>query len=388
MPVAQAAGKRVVAFREMVGAVGGFADPDLGCAAVEADLLGQLVRVDPGGAGLVHEVLHGDQRVTGLLGPAPPDIRVGGVDDSLQFAQRVRAAQLVFGVDVSVIRCPRVVHRNTCEPAQDPGAVDALPAALRVAGEQRVAVGAGAMHPVQGTGDPQPGLIEPGDLGIGDRIATVSRNTSSSSAARSEIAATVPSETGVPNSSASAWAVRALDRNCPTYRYRMIAVICGPYCTRAATPPGAVALVVAPHPQRRAISWCSVTCTRIGGRSNTCRRSMPTCGACASSAPQRAHEPGSWRSVSSGSSTSCSVDPGCPGWPPGRRPLRRRNDFGADLVNGESDDGGLDEFCEFIPSCRLNSASSDRNCSTTARSCAFSAASCSYDGRESAGTPP
>ena len=32
----------------MVSAVGGFADPDLGCAAVEADLLGQLVRIGPG----------------------------------------------------------------------------------------------------------------------------------------------------------------------------------------------------------------------------------------------------------------------------------------------------------------------------------------------------
>ena len=165
-------------------------------------------------------------------------------------------------------------------------------------------------------------------------------------------------------------------------------MICGPYCTRAATPLGAVALVVAPQPQRRAINWCSVTCTRIGGRSNTYRRSTPTCGACARSAPQRVHELGSWRSVFSGSSTSSSVDPGCPGWPPGRRPLRRRNDFADGLVNGESDDGGLDEFCEFMLSCRFNSASSDRNCSTTARSCAFSAANSSYDGRESADTPP
>ena len=32
------------------------------------------------------------------------------------------------------------------------------------------------------------------------------------------------------------------------------------------------------------------------------------------------------------------------------------NDFGAGLVNGESVDGGFDEFCEFCPSCRLNSA--------------------------------
>jgi hypothetical protein len=41
-----------------------------------------------------------------------------------------------------------------------------------------------------------------------------------------------------------------------------------------------------------------------------------------------------------------SVDPGCPGCPPGRRPLLRRNDFGAGLVNGESVDGGFDELLE------------------------------------------
>jgi hypothetical protein len=42
-------------------------------------------------------------------------------------------------------------------------------------------------------------------------------------------------------------------------------------------------------------------------------------------------------------------------------PLRRRNDFGAGLVDGESDDGGFDEFREFIPNRRFNSAFSARN---------------------------
>ena len=51
-----------------------------------------------------------------------------------------------------------------------------------------------------------------------------------------------------------------------------------------------------PHAQRRAISWCSVTCTHIGGRSNTCRRCTPACAAPTRSAPQlrsrRGHPPG------------------------------------------------------------------------------------------------
>lgn len=83
------------------------------------------------------------------------------------------------------------------------------------------------------------------------------------------MAATVPCETGVPNSSANAWAVRFFDRNCPTYRYRTIAVIRGPYCTGAVTAAGASPQVLTPQPQRRTTNWCSVTRTVIGGRSNT-----------------------------------------------------------------------------------------------------------------------
>ena len=49
--------------------------------------------------------------------------------------------------------------------------------------------------------------------------------------------ATVPDDSGMPNSSASACVVRSLDRNCPAYRYTMIAATRGPYCTGA---PGAL----------------------------------------------------------------------------------------------------------------------------------------------------
>src|SRR5581483_707011 len=124
----------------------------------------------------------------------------------------------------------------------------------------------------------------------------------------------------------------------------MIAVIRGPYCTGAVTPSGATPQVVVPQPQRRAMSWCSVTRTVIGGKSNTCRRSIPTSGAFDKSAPHPVHGPGSCRFRSLGLSTSTSVAPGCPGCPPGLRPLLRRSDFKTGLANGESDDGGLDEF--------------------------------------------
>jgi hypothetical protein len=127
---------------------------------------------------------------------------------------------------------------------------------------------------------------------------------------------------------------------------------------------------VAQQPQRRVINRCSVTRTPIGGRSNTCRRSIPACGAPPSSAPPPTHAVGSWHTVSSRSSTNCSVEPGCPWCRPVFRPLPRRNDRGAGLANGESVDGGFAEFRELIPSRRFSSAFS-------ARSCAFSASSMS-----------
>jgi hypothetical protein len=40
-----------------------------------------------------------------LGGPAPVAAGVSGVGHALQFAQRVRVAQLVAGIDVSVVGC-------------------------------------------------------------------------------------------------------------------------------------------------------------------------------------------------------------------------------------------------------------------------------------------
>lgn len=71
---------------------------------------------------------------------------------------------------------------------------------------------------MQRASHPQAGLVETGHLGYGDTVFDLERNSSSPSAARFVMAATVPSETGVPNISANAAAVRSLDRNCPTYR--------------------------------------------------------------------------------------------------------------------------------------------------------------------------
>lgn len=51
------------------------------------------------------------------------------------------------------------------------------------------------------------------------------------------------------------------------------------------------------------------------------------------------------------------------------------------MVNGESDDGGLEEFCEFCPSWRFNSATSACNAAISVAWLATRAVSSSYDGR-------
>ncbi len=187
------------------------------------------------------------------------------------------------------------------------------------------------------------------------RVATWSVNAPRSSPAAAVAADTVPSETGVENNSDSALAVRDRDRYWPMYRYTMTARIRGPYWTGAPTPAGAPAVLMRPHGQRRAMSWCSVTRIFIGGRSNTCRRVAPTSVPSRASAPQPPQQAGSWRMTSSGSDTCSRVRPRRPGCPPGRRPVFLRSDFGAGLAN-PSLDGGFEEFREFAASCRSSSA--------------------------------
>ena len=59
--------------------------------------------------------------------------------------------------------------------------------------------------------------------------------------------------------------------------------------------------------------------------------------------------PGMWRTTMSGSTTAARFLPGAPGCSPGLLPERPRRDFGAGFAY-PSNDGGFDEFFEFIPS--------------------------------------
>ncbi len=260
------------------------------------------------------------------------------------------------------------MDRDAAECGEHPGGVHSLGAAPFVHGDQRVVPGGGGVDPGELPGDPEPGLIEVRHPGGGDRGADRFQRAAERPGDPVTMPLTAPGETGTPNSSAIAWQVRFRDRNCPCHKYAHAAAIRGPYWTGAAAPAGAGAAVTVPHEQCREISRCSVTSARVpGGRSVTCRRSIPACGAPARSPPQPAQLRGSWQITSSGSAVITSVAPGCPFGRPGLRPDFPRSDFGACLAR-PSDDGGREEFREFAPSRARSSATSARSTSSCSRS--------------------
>ena len=145
--------------------------------------------------------------------------------------------------------------------------------------------------------------------------------------------------------------------------------------------------VTCPQAQRRDRISCSVISTAGCGMSKTWRRSTRTTGASVISAPHPPHATGSCLTLRVGHAIWRSVVPGCPGCPPGRRPDLLRRDFGAGLANGESDDGGREEFFEFCFSCAVSSATTASSLATRAVRSALStskaalrAASSSYEG--------
>jgi hypothetical protein len=93
-----------------------------------------------------------------------------------------------------------------------------LPAPVGMRHEQGVVAGAGAVHPGQPAFNPETGFVEPGDAAGGDLLADMLGELIQVPAARAVSAETVPEDSGMPTSSASACAVRSLDRNCPAYR--------------------------------------------------------------------------------------------------------------------------------------------------------------------------
>ncbi len=132
------------------------------------------------------------------------------------------------------------------EGRQDPHRLHRFLPAPLMHHEQGVLTGAGAVHPVQPARHPEPGLIEPGDRAGGDVLAGPLQEPLQPPGGPGGEGGDRPSDSGMPNSSASACAVRFLDRNCPAYRQMMTAATRGPYCTGASAPSGAAPRVRVP----------------------------------------------------------------------------------------------------------------------------------------------
>src|SRR5664279_6340481 len=106
-------------------------------------------------------------------------------------------------------------------------------------------------------------------------------------------------------------------------------------------------------------SWYSViTGAGTGARSTTCRRSDTVAAAPVNDRVHPVQCPGSIGTTRSGVSDNDRETPGSPGCLPGLRPERSREDrgFASFLLQGESEDGGREEFDESAPSRRSSSA--------------------------------
>ena len=160
-------------------------------------------------------------------------------------------------------------------------------------------------------------------------------------------------------------------------------MIRGPYCTGAVTPSGACAFVSQPHPHLTVSIWCSVVTALTGGMSMTCLRSTAVTGAFPRDFPQQPHFAGRCLTFLSGCSDSSIVAPGWPFGRPGLRPDLPRSDFG-DGFAGPSDDGGFDEFREFVFTWAARSATCDCSPASASRSTAISAACSSIRASRSA----
>ena len=216
LAVEQTAGQRVVLLHDRVGARGGVGDADPCGRAVELDLLGQRLG----------SMLAGPRRSLRPPGAAwrparrmpgwPSTIRypVARHRPPLEFSQHVGAAELMRGVEVGVVGRPGVVHRDAVEPASTPASIPPL-TTFGVAGDQGLLAGRAQWTQCSSTTPAarsrrtrRLGLVDPPAHGVEEAV----QPAGGAFGHRRDAALGI----GVPNSSASACAVRFFDRNCPT----------------------------------------------------------------------------------------------------------------------------------------------------------------------------
>jgi len=109
------------------------------------------------------------------------------------------------------------VHSDPAEAREHPEGVDPVPAAAGTANDQGVYLRVRAQCTQCSLPSTRsPVSSKPTTSLAASRSRTQSRNSPSRPAARPVTSETVPADSGVPNSSANACAVRFLDRNWPT----------------------------------------------------------------------------------------------------------------------------------------------------------------------------
>jgi hypothetical protein len=201
-----------------------------------------------------------------------------------------------------------------------------------------------------------------------------SANPSSHPAARAVSAATVAGEHGMPDSSASASAVRSLDRNCPAYRQAMIAAIRGPYWTGASALAGTVPLGAVPAAALALDQLMPGHLAPHRLQAGDLAALYPGDRPARQPAPHRPQQPGSCRISRSGRATCASVVPLWPSCPPGLRPLLFRSDRGRGAgLASPSPGGGLEEVRGFCFSRASSSAIRSRASASSARACSSAA---------------
>jgi hypothetical protein len=95
---------------------------------------------------------------------------------------------------------------------------------------------------VQLAGHPQPGLVEPGDIGLGDLLFHGAEDAAEPvGGAFGHRRDSALRDRGARTGRPSLAPARFFDRNCPTYRYSTIAVMRGPYWTGATSATAAAA---------------------------------------------------------------------------------------------------------------------------------------------------
>ena len=298
----------------------------------------------PGGARRVGEVLGRHQQGGQLVGPRLVVLLV----EEDQLPQHVRVAQGVGAAGVAQVRGVGVVHRGAGEGRQDAQRVGRPAPPLGVHPVVRQRRGAGHVQPLPAAGHVHARLVEAGDGGPLERPRDRRlRRGEGRAAGRLRRLQRALGRRGAEEVLQQLLRARVGQQlvgvQVDAYRLEPVAVLHRLRHPRREPPRrlGAAGRARDPHhpvldhrqPRRRQLEHLPPLAVQPLPRPLGARP-----------APQAAHCAGRWSARRSGVSTRRSVVPGCPGWPPGARPVvpgAGRRLRGAGFGRPRSLDGGL-----------------------------------------------